>query len=134
MNNRAVSVILNEYLTAANDIQAKLAFDVQVPSELFVTAADLYILLGNTLDNALDACMCLPETQREIRLQLRQHNDILFYRITNPCATEQTEKKYSQFHGYGLRNVGQCVEKYHGSLSITKENGQFVVEMRLNCT
>ncbi len=134
VNNRAVSVILNDYLTAANDIQAKLAFDVQVPSELFVTAADLYILLGNTLDNALDACMCLPETQREIRLQLRQHNDILFYRITNPCATEQTEKKYSQFHGYGLRNVGQCVEKYHGSLSITKENGQFVVEMRLNCT
>lgn len=132
VNNRAVSVILNEYLTAANDIQAKLTFDVQVPSELFVTAADLYILLGNTLDNALDACMCLPETQREIRLQLRQHNDILFYRITNPCAPEQTAKKYSQFHGYGLKNVQSCVKKYRGTVTFLQENGTFQLIARLN--
>lgn len=132
VNNRAVSVILNEYLTAANDIQAKLTFDVQVPSELFVTAADLYILLGNTLDNALEACARLPEEQREIKLQLRQHNDLLFYRIENPCAPEQTAKKYSQFHGYGLKNVQSCVKKYRGTVTFLQENGTFQLIARLN--
>lgn len=133
VNNRVVSVILNEYLTAANAIQTKLLFDVQVPPELFVTAADLYILLGNTLDNALDACAKLPEEQREIHIQLRQHNDILFYRTANPYVPEAEGQKRNHFHGYGLKNVRQLVEKYHGSLEITQENHRFVVTACLNC-
>lgn len=132
VDNRTVSVILNEYLRAANDIQAKLILDIHVPPELFVTAADLYILLGNTLDNALDACMLLPEAQREITLQLRQHNDMLFYRIANPYRPSNAKQDRSPFHGYGLKNVRECVKKYHGSMEVMQENGQYTAIVHMN--
>lgn len=70
VDNRVISVILNEY--------------VQVPKDLPVSASDLYILLGNTLENAIEACCSLPNEKREIALKLKLHYRILFYKIENP--------------------------------------------------
>lgn len=66
VNNRVVNVILNEYLNYAKSNGIELRFDVQVPPELFVSAIDLYVLLGNTLDNSLNACAELNESDRYI--------------------------------------------------------------------
>lgn len=133
VNNRVVSVILNEYAQAAKDAQTVLEINVQVPSELAVTAADLYVLLGNTLDNALEACISLPVEKRKISLQLKSHNEILYYSIKNPYKSGAEGKKRNKFHGYGLKNVRRCVERYHGSMEIEDNNGVFCVIAHLNC-
>lgn len=133
VNNRVVSVILNEYAQAAKDAQTVFEIDVQVPSELAVTAADLYVLLGNTLDNALEACISLPVEKRKISLQLKSHNEILYYSIKNPYKSSVEGKKSNKFHGYGLKNVRRCVERYHGSVEIEDSNGVFCVTAHLNC-
>jgi sensor histidine kinase regulating citrate/malate metabolism len=132
VNNSIVSVILNEYVVAAKELNMKLKLDVQIPSELFVTAADLYVLIGNTLDNALDACSELDETAREINLHLRLHNDILFYQLSNPYIASHAKRKRNQYHGYGLKNVCKCVERYNGTLTTDDSNGIFCVTARLN--
>ena len=133
VNNRVISVILNEYAQAAKDAQTVLELNVQVPSELAVTAADLYVLLGNTLDNALEACISLPVEKRIISLQLKSHNEILYYSIKNPYKSGSVGKKRNKFHGYGLKNVRRCVERYHGSMEIEDGNGVFCVTAHLNC-
>ena len=132
VNNRVVSVILNEYIVSAKELNVKIKLDVQVPSELFVTAADLYVLIGNTLDNALDACSELDEYARNIDLHLRLHNDILFYQLSNPYLASHIKRKRNQYHGYGLKNVCKCVERYNGSLTTDDSNGIFCVTARLN--
>lgn len=132
VNNRVVSVILNEYVQAASDIGVEFDMDVQVPQEVFVTAADLYVLLGNTLDNALEACSELAAGDRKIVLQLRMHNEVLFFKISNPYKDSHLSRKRNQFHGYGLKNVQHCVDKYHGSMEICTENGIFSVSAYLN--
>ena len=106
--------------------------DVQVPQEVFVTAADLYVLLGNTLDNALEACSELAAGDRKIVLQLRMHTEVLFYKISNPYIDSHLRRKRNQFHGYGLKNVQHCVNRYHGNLEICTENGIFSVSAHLN--
>lgn len=71
VNNRVVSVILNEYVQSARAFHIELELDVQIPEVLFVTAADLYVLIGNTMDNAIEACQSVPEEDRKITLKLK---------------------------------------------------------------
>lgn len=132
VNNRVVSVILNEYFQVAKDADVSIELDVLVPAELFVTAADLYVLLGNTLDNAIEACTELPKEQRRISLKLKKHNSMLYYEISNPYDEKHLRRTRGNYHGFGLKNVAKCVEKYRGKLDVTKSNGVFRVVAHLN--
>lgn len=132
VNNRVASVILNEYVQAARASDIELDLDVQVPEVLFVTAADLYVLIGNTMDNAIEACQSLPSEKRRISLKLKTHNNILFYELSNPYDQEHLKRIRNHYHGYGLKNVAKCVEKYNGRIDVTKENGIFLVTAYLN--
>ncbi len=132
VDNRVVSVILNEYVQNAKVADISFNMDVQVPHELFITAVDLYILLGNTLDNAIEACADLPKDKRHICLKLKVHNDILFYQIENAVSSEYGKRIRGKNHGYGLKNVRRCVEKYNGTLEIQKEPEYFRIVTHLN--
>lgn len=132
INNRAVNVILNEYMTAARNVGINLELDVQIPPELFVITSDLYVILGNTLDNSIDACSGLDEKDRYINLQLKIHNEILYYRIENPYPEGHLNIKRDGIHGYGLKNVERCAKKYRGTVDILPENGIFSVTVTLN--
>lgn len=132
VSNRIVSVILNEYVQATKAAQIALEIDVQVPEVLFVTAADLYVLIGNTMDNSVEACQDLPLEQRKISLKLKMHNNILFYEISNPYQEAHLHRIRNHYHGYGLKNVERCVEKYNGTVETTKGSGKFTVSAHLN--
>ena len=132
VNNRVVSVILNEYFQTAKDAGVSIELDVLVPSELFVTAADLYVLLGNTLDNAIEACTELPKEQRHISIKLKKHNSMLYYEISNPYDEKHLHRTRGNYHGFGLKNVAKCVEKYRGKVDVSKSNGVFRVVAHLN--
>ena len=135
MGNPVLNVILNEYFTLAKAAQTKLNLNVQVPSELAVTAVDLYVIVGNTLDNALAACRKLPQEKRVIDLVLKTHNEILYYQVANPFDAGDAEKKLPQRdgkHGYGLSNIKKSVKKYGGNVEITKEAGKYEVYVVLN--
>ena len=135
VNNRVVSVILNEYVSIAKELDAELTMDVQVPSELPITATDLYILIGNTLDNALNAVQALPLESRKIALQLKLHNQVLFYKVQNPFLADgkRAQQLNNRYHGYGLKNVRACVSKYQGEIQTHIENGVYTVTAHLNC-
>lgn len=134
VNNRIVSVILNEYVQAARTAEIELEMDVQVPEELFVSAADLYVLIGNTMDNAIEACESLPKEERRITVKLKMHNSILFFEISNPFMENHLHRDRNIYHGYGLKNVAQCVEKYNGTMDVSKNEGVFRVAIYLNDT
>lgn len=132
VDNRVVSVILNEYAHITKEENIRLNLDVQVPNELFVTAVDLYILIGNTLENAIEACTMLPSEQRDIFLKIRTHNNILFYEIQNPIPPGHDKRPRGKLHGYGISNVRRCVEKYNGTVDIQQVSGNFHLIAHLN--
>lgn len=132
VNNRVVSVILNEYIQSMHTSAIEFDMDIQVPEVLFVTAADLYILIGNTLDNAIEACQNIPKEQRKISIKLHTHNNILFYELENPYTDKHLKRIRNRYHGYGLKNVNRCVEKYKGKIEISKSEGIFRITALLN--
>ena len=132
VGNNVLNVILNEYDQATRAAGTDLRMKVQVSQEFPVTPADLYILIGNTMDNALEACKDLPQEQRIIDLTLRTHNGVLYYKLINPCVNQVKRAISDPSRGYGLANVRLCVQKYHGDVETTKENGFFIFSAHLN--
>lgn len=131
VGNPVVNVILNEYAQSAKALGIQLRLRVQLPEELFVSAADLYVIIGNTMDNAMEACRALPQSQRFIELTLRTHLDILYYKLANPYDGT-TKRPKDAMRGHGLDNARRCVAQYDGQLLTQQDHGFFIVSAHMN--
>lgn len=131
VGNPVVNVILNEYVQSAKALGIELRLKVQLPERLGISAADLYILIGNTMDNAIEACRALPQSQRFIELILRTHQDILYYKLAN-SYDGTTRRPNDAMRGHGLENVRRCVEQYGGQLLTQQDQGFFIVSAHMN--
>ncbi|MCL2152068.1 MAG: GHKL domain-containing protein [Oscillospiraceae bacterium] len=132
VENEVLNIILyhNIQRAKAHDIPVRLT--AQVAPKISISAVDLSVVLGNTFDNAIDECIMLESESREISVSLIQRNNMLFYEIKNPCM-EIPHKKSGSYHGYGIKNVNACVQKYNGAMERGAANGYYCVSIRLNC-
>ena len=73
-----MDALLNYYLRIAEKNNIKVKLDVTIPEVLTISSLSLSIIIGNTFDNAIEACCDLPAEQRIIHLQLRKQYRSLF--------------------------------------------------------
>lgn len=103
----------------------------------FLDPVDLYTLVGNALDNAIEATVSLPAEERLIRLRVQEKAGLVLLQIENPYSgTIQlqdglplTHKADKQNHGFGVKSIRDITEKYQGILTLRAENGQFVLRI-----
>lgn len=133
IGNPVVDALLNQYLHTAEENGIKVTLDVTIPEVLSISPLSLSILIGNTFDNAIEACCGLPSEQRKIHLQLRKQYRSLFYRLDNPYSDISRSLRVGSHHGYGLKNVKRVVKESDGDFYAEKKNGTFTVKVRLNC-
>lgn len=132
VENAIVNSILTYGVERARSMGAKLDLDVWVGDELNILPSDLFIIIGNTIDNSIEACSGLHQDQdRIIKVTLHQINHLLFYEIANPYA-ENIPAKSKMVHGYGLKNVEKCVQKNGGVMHCLKDKGYYTVTIHLN--
>lgn len=132
VGNSVLNVILNEYAQTAKATGIELRMRVQVPERLGISAGDLYVVIGNTMDNAIEACKALPAEQRLIDLIIRTHYDTVYFQLTNPCIPNPKKHTADPLRGYGLSNVQRCVDCCDGSMAIRQADGFFTVTIHLN--
>lgn len=128
-----VNGILSYTVEQTHEANIELSMDVWVGKELCISPSDLYVIIGNTVDNATEACSQLPKENRKIHIILRQTNHMLFFEISSLCDPEHSDiyKKTGQIHGYGLRNVEKCVKDNSGDMNISKNESVFTVSIQL---
>lgn len=103
----------------------------------FLDPVDLYTLVGNALDNAIEAVLPLPTAERLIRIRVQKKAGLVFLRIENPYSgtlelrdgLPVTHKEDRQNHGFGLKSIRDIGEKYHGLFTIGAEQSQFVLQI-----
>ena len=132
VGNSVVNVLLSDYIAKAQDNEISFDFDISIPENLGITAVEVYVIMGNTLDNAIEACCALPVKRRYIHLQMRTFHDMLFYKIENPYVEDYAKRNKGKNHGFGLQNVKRCVEKYNGDMLIEKDDRLFKLSLHLN--
>lgn len=133
VGNSVVDALLNQYLRSAKENQIQVLLDITIPEVLAISTLLLSVVIGNTFDNAIEACRLIAPEKRMIHLQLRKQNRILFYSIENPYIDAVTQLRVGKHHGYGLKNVERAVNQNNGNFQLEKVDGNFIVQIRLNC-
>lgn len=127
-NNHVLNTILNHYVHKANNAHIQVDTEIWVSDQFNVSAVDLSVVIGNTFDNAIEACNALPEGQRRISLTIRQQYALLFYELRNSCNRD-TQKKKKIVYGYGLQNIQRAIDIYYGQMQCNCKNGTFQVSV-----
>lgn len=96
-----------------------------------VPGRDLIVMVGNLLDNAIEAARQCAEGSVHVALYAGEH--FLVAEIENTCSeqlcingeTIPSTKEYAADHGFGIMNVRDAAEKYGGLLYMEQKDGRF---------
>ena len=120
------------------DVLKKLDFQTDsllFPENLEIQSYDIGVILGNALDNAIEACQRLvqihPQAKPFIRLSSFQRGKYFFLEVENSFDGKlkrnsrsefpATLKKEQQIHGIGFANMKKTAEKYDGAVDYSVE-------------
>lgn len=101
-------------------------------SGLMISEEDIVTLLGNLLDNAIEACGKIRQN-KVIQFKMVVEDDQLVLSIRNPVAEVVrikdnrivTSKRNKEQHGIGLMNVDSVIRKNNGTSVVKCEDGWF---------
>ena len=133
----AVDSMLHYKISSAKEIPIEV--ETSIPEQLKMDDFDITVILGNLLDNAIEACGKLEKEKRRIQLSIKLVKNQLFIRTENPYEGKLkwqgsrllTQKADENNHGIGLENVKRVVEKYHGTLEMNAEDQIFRTKILL---
>ena len=106
----------------------------------FIRENDIYALLGNILDNAMEAgekwkkdeerVVSISTLSKEGFIRIHEENffdgDLIYE--NNVLKTTKQNKLY---HGFGVKSIKLIAEKYHGDVSISTKDGKFILDILL---
>ena len=111
-----------------------LETDVQnVPLE----EMDMMIVLGNLLENAVEAARKCAAEKRSIHLQIKNVNEMFLIIVENSSAQMPEKRKdgfvssktEKEWHGLGIKNIKRIVEKYSGDIQFVYTKEHFRAEI-----
>lgn len=133
----ALDYVLREKTLIFNE--RKIEFSCMAEGKMisYMTSADVYALMGNALDNALERVLKEKEGERVISFQIRHHHDMTLIHLENRCSSQLvfedgvpvTEKKDKTKHGFGVKSMRYIVEKYQGELFMSVQDGKFNLDI-----
>lgn len=120
--NIVANSILGYYSLKAKDAGIPFCCTCSIPRQLSVSDGDLCVVLGNALENAIEACIDLDNAgSRFISVEARTMNKQLLLRIENSyngCLNNQDgsffSTKVGENRGMGMRNIQKVMEDYGG--------------------
>lgn len=136
--NVNLDAILNSKISLALHQGILVECKANCPKEVPLSNIDLCALMGNLLDNAMEACAKQePQDEKFIRIYIGIIKKQFYISITN-STNEVVRKMDAQYitnkrgnHGFGLRRINQVVDKYQGYLNRQNEPGVFVTEIMI---
>lgn len=128
--NNDVDCLLNYKLSIAKEIGVEFVCEVKLPKDLIVTSFDLTTILGNLLDNALNALKMVENKYLVISIKYIKGTIRIDLENTYNKEYEVNKKKGSDSeHGLGLLSVEQALEKYHGVVKHSQTEKKYYVNV-----
>ncbi len=137
--NVMVDAILNSKLSLIKTKKIAVNAKASVPPQFRISEIDLCVVIGNLLDNAMEACLRQDENEnRFIRVYIGTLKQQLYICVTNSVGGEvrKVGKAYlstkdSDTHGFGLMRIDRLADKYNGYVNRQDEPGAFATEVML---
>ena len=137
--NPVVDGLVNSKLQGCRQTGIQLSYDAAIPADLDFDAFDLTVILGNLLDNALDALKkeACADKQLQVMLGLKHNSLIIRVKNTYDGRLEKhgdgflTTKENKKVHGIGLKNVQTITANHLGIFDATYDSLWFSVSVVL---
>ncbi len=129
--NSAVDAVLNEKYRQAITKGIVFECDALIPIHSRLDSFDLCVILGNALDNAIEACgEC--EQNRVVKVKAGTVKSFLVLEVRNTTIMRELNTKASKpGHGTGIKNIRAVTERLGGTVSISLVNSMFVLSVLL---
>lgn len=132
--NETADVVLSAKAQAMEQAGVTARFGVSLPKDLPLAPTDLCALLGNALDNALEAARQTPEGWVSVRA--RADKGLLMLQVENSAPGLPVREKNGRFattkadksaHGFGLAGMEEIARRCGGTLEAKAEEGRFAL-------
>lgn len=131
--NISLDAILSAKIAQAKVENIAVTVKANVPDALTISDLELSIIIGNLLDNAIEACRTVTG-ERFIRIFISMKGTMLYFSMLNAAGAKK-KKTGSLFathkdgvHGFGLRRAEAILEEHGGWVKYNSEDGAFTSE------
>lgn len=139
-DNSVVDALVNYKYTIAKRFGIEFIVKLEIPMILPFENADMCIVLGNALDNAMEANIRADIEKRYVKLNMRMDMNNLVIVIENSFNGQISKDKKGKIltiktnkinHGFGLDSIQKVVNKYHGFMRTSYTETVFTIEILL---
>ena len=132
--NNIVDLILNSKKKQADSEGIAFSIGSNMIGDVPFKDGETISLLGNLLDNAIEACERIKSTEKWVTIRINRRYCLLYIEIENSIEEHPKEKNHrlisckseKEVHGYGLKNVRQIVDRYDGTYSYQIKENSFL--------
>lgn len=133
-----VNAVICYYAVMARESGIQFMADAGYPKDCPVSGADITVLLGNLLENAVEACKRDRGKEKFIKLRVKQRGQSMLLILmdntcTAPVAFEDGTPLSSKREGFGIgvSSVREIAGRYSGAVQLKQEDGVFRTSVRL---
>ena len=135
--NTIIDAVINSKIAEAEELSIEFRFQVNFALPTNISAVDICTILGNQIDNALEACQKVQD-EKDRRIDVRiyqQANSVAVFQVSNTVESDPfenneelktTKTDSEKLHGLGIQNIRETAEKYQGILENSYQNGKFI--------
>ncbi len=142
--NPVIDAVLSEKANQASKIGINFKRELNLPSNIKIRHSDICIVLGNSLDNAIEACKQITDKaqNKEIKLSMNYRGKYMIIVVTNTCQGTpvkrgkfyRSSKPSPELHGLGLQSIERTVKKYNGNMVVKCDKNLFELEIVMSTT
>ncbi|WP_245617910.1 sensor histidine kinase [Carnobacterium gallinarum] len=136
--NITIDYVINLKLQDLENIGIGITCEINVPKDIDIAPFDLSTILGNLIDNAIEAVNHVKD-KKWIAIQISYQIGFLIIKIANSfdgtiyLENERiiSRKKETENHGFGLNSIQKISQDYNGEMRVEHEDKQFEVTVKL---
>jgi signal transduction histidine kinase len=136
--NTVVDSILNYKLQTAKNLGIDFMLNLNIPMILNIKPFDMSVILGNLLDNAIEATSMLNENKK-IEITVEYDRNVIYISTVNyfkgSLAYSKnklvTTKEDKENHGFGLYSIKKALENYNGTMHISNTENKICIDIMM---
>ena len=141
--NIAVDAIINNRKAMARELGIELSIEIMIPQYIDIDDVDICIVLGNALNNAIEACQRMDnDSVKNIHLKVKYKRGLLLIEVKNPYDSKTIKKRNEKFVssksyrsnnelGTGIGNIEGVMEKYNGFCEMDLQSDEFIIKVMI---
>ena len=140
--NVNIDALLQDKLIYCNSVGIEFTSLVDGDAFKEMATSDVYFLLTNIIDNAIEATEAIEEKEHRVisltasrkhgMLMIEEtnyyHGELVFNNDGSIKTTKQENKKY---HGFGTKSIAYIVKKYNGTMDYETKDGIFRLKIAM---